>query len=59
MQAGRIVFDGTPDQLTAGVVRDIYGAGADFSETMTSTAITPQPAPVPTALEKLGAAAWP
>ena len=56
MQAGRIVFDGTPDQLTTGVVRDIYGAGEDFSESTTSTAI---PAPAPTALEKLGAAAWP
>jgi phosphonate transport system ATP-binding protein len=39
MQAGRIVFDGRPDQLTTGVARDIYGAGADFSEAATSTAI--------------------
>jgi phosphonate transport system ATP-binding protein len=39
MQAGRIVFDGRPDQLTTGVARDIYGAGADFSESATSTAI--------------------
>jgi phosphonate transport system ATP-binding protein len=60
MQAGRVVFDGTPDQLTAGVVRDIYGAGEDFSEQMTSTAIAPQHATTaPTALDKLGAAAWP
>jgi phosphonate transport system ATP-binding protein len=60
MQAGRIVFDGTPEQLTAGVVRDIYGAGADFSESMTSTAIAPaHTAAAPTALERLGAAAWP
>ena len=41
MLGGRIVFDGTPAQLTTGVARDIYGAGADFSEGMTSTSITP------------------
>lgn len=39
MRKGRIVFDGTPAQLTTGVARDIYGAGADFSEAATSTAI--------------------
>ena len=39
MRDGRIVFDGTPDQLTTGVARDIYGAGADFSESATSTEI--------------------
>ncbi|MCT4370358.1 phosphonate ABC transporter ATP-binding protein [Yangia mangrovi] len=39
MRAGRIVFDGTPAQLTTGVARDIYGAGADFSENATSTEI--------------------
>ena len=39
MRDGRIVFDGTPVQLTTGVARDIYGAGADFSEAATSTAI--------------------
>ena len=32
MRAGRIVFDGTPEQLTTGVARDIYGADASFSE---------------------------
>ena len=41
MLDGRIVFDGTPAQLTTGVARDIYGAGADFSEAATSTAIAP------------------
>ena len=41
MRDGRIVFDGTPGQLTTGVARDIYGAGADFSEQATSTAIDP------------------
>ena len=37
MRHGRVVFDGRPDQLTVGVARDIYGAGADFSESATST----------------------
>lgn len=39
MRDGRIVFDGTPDQLTAGVARDIYGADSTFNEAATSTAI--------------------
>ncbi len=39
MRDGRIVFDGLPEQLTTGVARDIYGAGADFSESATSTEI--------------------
>lgn len=36
---GRIVFDGLPEQLTTSVAREIYGAGADFSEAATSTSI--------------------
>ncbi|MDS9468939.1 phosphonate ABC transporter ATP-binding protein [Paracoccus sp. MBLB3053] len=39
MRKGRVVFDGTPEQLTTGVARDIYGAGASFTEATTSTAI--------------------
>jgi len=39
MRDGKIVFDGAPDQLTTGAARDIYGAGADFSEAATSTEI--------------------
>ena len=39
MRDGRIVFDGTPDQLSTGVARDIYGADDSFSESMTSTQI--------------------
>ena len=39
MRAGRIVFDGTPEQLTTNMAREIYGAGPDFSEAATSTAI--------------------
>ncbi|MBL3569717.1 phosphonate ABC transporter ATP-binding protein [Rhodovulum sulfidophilum] len=39
MRAGRMVFDGRPEQLTTGVARDIYGADASFSEQATSTSI--------------------
>ena len=39
MRDGRLVFDGTPEQLTTGVARDIYGADASFSEAATSTAL--------------------
>ena len=39
MRDGRIVFDGTPDQLSTGVARDIYGADDSFSEHATSTSI--------------------
>jgi phosphonate transport system ATP-binding protein len=39
MLHGRIVFDGTPEQLTTGTARDIYGADASFSEEATSTQI--------------------
>jgi hypothetical protein len=33
------VFDGTPEQLTTGAARDIYGADGAFSEAATSTEI--------------------
>ncbi|PZR00980.1 MAG: phosphonate ABC transporter ATP-binding protein [Cereibacter sphaeroides] len=39
MRDGRVVFDGTPEQLTTGVARDIYSADASFSEAATSTSI--------------------
>ena len=43
MLHGRVVFDGSPEQLTTGVARDIYGADAGFSEASTSTSIeTPE-----------------
>lgn len=45
MRDGRIVFDGRPEQLSTGVARDIYGAGADFNEAATSTAIPADRAP--------------
>jgi phosphonate transport system ATP-binding protein len=52
MAAGRVVFDGAPEELTREAVRMVYGAEADsedISETMTSTSINPailrRPAP--------------
>jgi phosphonate transport system ATP-binding protein len=39
MRDGRIVFDGTPDELTPAAARDIYGADESFNEAATSTAI--------------------
>jgi phosphonate transport system ATP-binding protein len=39
MRDGRVVFDGTPDQLSTNVAREIYGADASFNEAATSTAI--------------------
>jgi phosphonate transport system ATP-binding protein len=43
MSAGRIVFDGAPEQLTDRVLRDIYGEhpGASFDERITSTSLSP------------------
>jgi phosphonate transport system ATP-binding protein len=44
MAAGKVVFDGTPDELTGEVARTIYGADGlkeAFSEAMTSTSIAP------------------
>ena len=46
MRDGRIVFDGSPAQLTTGMAREIYGAGADFSEAATSTEIREHGAPL-------------
>ena len=45
MRDGRIVFDGTPAQLTTGAARDIYGADENFSEQATSTQIQPTAPP--------------
>ncbi|MDA0188024.1 MAG: phosphonate ABC transporter ATP-binding protein [Proteobacteria bacterium] len=43
LMEGRVVFDGTPDQLTDRQAREIYGAEADdaFSEGVTSTSLRP------------------
>ncbi len=43
MAQGRIVFDGTPDELTTDAVREVYGAdahGVEISEAMTSTSLS-------------------
>ncbi len=39
MAHGRVVFDGSPSQLTATAVSEIYGSGSDLDESMTSTSI--------------------
>jgi phosphonate transport system ATP-binding protein len=44
MAAGKVVFDGTPDDLTTDVARQLYGADGleeAFSEAMTSTSLEP------------------
>ena len=43
MRDGRVVFDGTPAQLTVGVARDLYGADERFDEAATSTALPDLP----------------
>lgn len=55
MAAGRVVFDGAPDELTESVAREIYGVEADdasFSEATTSTSLrfSPPISPVEPAL---------
>jgi phosphonate transport system ATP-binding protein len=45
MRDGRIVFDGTPDQLSTGVAREIYGADESFNEAATSTSISSDTSP--------------
>jgi phosphonate transport system ATP-binding protein len=47
MSEGRVVFDGTPDELTTDVARALYGAeglAEAFSEEMTSTSLEAVPA---------------
>lgn len=41
MAAGKVVFDGTPDELTHEAVERIYGAEGGIDESMTSTSIDP------------------
>ncbi|MDO9525435.1 MAG: phosphonate ABC transporter ATP-binding protein [Gemmobacter sp.] len=55
MRDGRIVFDGTPEQLTTGAARDIYGADDSFSESATSTSLDHLPADATYATAMLGA----
>jgi phosphonate transport system ATP-binding protein len=47
MRDGRIVFDGSPLELSTAVARDIYGADENFSEETTSTSIEALPRPTP------------
>jgi phosphonate transport system ATP-binding protein len=57
MAQGRVVFDGTPDRLTAETVQEIYGSdshGAGIDESMTSTSIR-----IPAAATVSGAPASP
>lgn len=59
MAAGRVVFDGTPDELTTDVARTIYGADGlkeAFSEALTSTSITPLAVPPVTKTASAGRA---
>jgi len=62
MAQGRVVFDGTPEDLTTDVARELYGADGlkeAFSEEMTSTsleAITPKKKKAPIAAVVAGAA---
>lgn len=56
MRDGRVVFDGTPEQLTTGAAREIYGAGADFSEAATSTEIRDTETPDQVLFQKARAA---
>lgn len=53
MAEGRVVFDGTPSQLTAEAVRRIYGAEEDFDERLTSTSLVPERMPMPEAIASL------
>ena len=39
MREGRVVFDGPAHELTPEAARDIYGAGAELSEAVTSTSL--------------------
>ncbi len=40
MRDGKVVFDGTPAELTEAAARDIYGADHGFNEAVTSTSLT-------------------
>jgi phosphonate transport system ATP-binding protein len=42
MQAGRVMFDGTPAALTAARVREIYGVGEEEFEEQAQEALTPR-----------------
>ncbi|TPW32343.1 phosphonate ABC transporter ATP-binding protein [Martelella alba] len=55
MSQGRVVFDGTPQELTAEKVHEIYGSdrnGAGIDESMTSTSINEEKLPVAASARK-------
>jgi len=57
MAGGRVVFDGTPSQLNAQAVSEIYGSdrdGAGIDETMTSTSINNPVAPTAAGKQSAG-----
>ncbi|WP_430258032.1 phosphonate ABC transporter ATP-binding protein [Neorhizobium sp. IRS_2294] len=57
MAGGRVVFDGTPSQLNAQAVSEIYGSdrdGAGIDETMTSTSINNPVAPAAAGTQSAG-----
>jgi len=57
MAGGRVVFDGTPSQLNAQAVSEIYGSdrdGAGIDETMTSTSINNPVAPAAAGKQSAG-----
>lgn len=56
MRAGQVVFDGAAKDLTTEAARAIYGAGADFDESATSTSIREQEIPDRPALREVGGA---
>ena len=53
MAGGRVVFDGTPAELTTEAVNRIYGSDGAIDETMTSTSINPVLAHKPAAVGAL------
>ncbi len=42
MRDGALVFDGVASELSEAAARDIYGAGKDFTEAMTSVSLDPR-----------------
>jgi phosphonate transport system ATP-binding protein len=45
MQSGRVMFDGTPAELTAARVREIYGVSEDEFEEQAAEAVKAKPGP--------------
>lgn len=56
MRDGRVVFDGNAKDLTTAAAREIYGAGAEFDESSTSTSIRDEEIPDAPVLREVGSA---